>query len=80
MAGMVEAGLTPAEVITAATRNSAAFLKLDRLGTIAPGKSADFIVLDANPLDDINNTRKIATVYLRGKEVNRPALRAKWTE
>ena len=79
MASMVDAGLTPAEVITAATRNSAEFLGLDRLGTIAPGKSADFIVLDANPLDDINNTRKISTVYLRGNEVNRPALRAKWT-
>ena len=79
MASMVEAGLTPAEVITAATRNSAEFLKLDRLGTVAPGKSADFIVLDANPLDDINNTRKIATVYLRGKQVNRPGLRAKWS-
>jgi len=79
MASMVEAGLTPAEVITAATRNSAEFLKLDRLGTVAAGKSADFIVLDANPLDDINNTRRISTVYLRGKEVNRAALRAKWT-
>lgn len=79
MASMVEAGLTPAEVITAATRNSAEFLKLDRLGTVAAGKSADFIVLDANPLDDISNTRRISTVYLRGKEVNRAALRAKWT-
>ena len=79
MASMVEAGLTPAEVITAATRNSAEFLKLDRLGTVAAGKSADFIVLDANPLDDINNTRRISTVYLRGQEVNRAALRAKWT-
>jgi imidazolonepropionase-like amidohydrolase len=79
MASMVEAGLTPAEAITAATRNSAEFLKLDRLGTVAVGKSADFIVLDANPLDDINNTRRISTVYLRGKEVDRAALRAKWT-
>jgi imidazolonepropionase-like amidohydrolase len=79
MASMVEAGLTPAEVITAATRNSAEFLKLDRLGTVATGKSADFIVLDANPLDDINNTRRISTVYLRGKEVNRAALRTKLT-
>ena len=79
MASMVEAGLTPAEAITAATRNSAEFLKLVALGTVAPGKSADFIVLDANPLDDINNTRRISAVYLRGLKVDRDALRAKWT-
>ncbi|MGH9255313.1 MAG: amidohydrolase family protein [Vicinamibacterales bacterium] len=78
MASMVEAGLTPAEAITAATRNSAEFLKLDRLGTVAVGKSADFLVLDANPLDDINNTRRIAAVYLRGQQVDRDALRKKW--
>jgi imidazolonepropionase-like amidohydrolase len=79
MASMVEAGLTPAEAIAAATRNSAGILKLDSMGTVAAGKSADFIVLDANPLDDINNTRRIGRVYLRGAEVDRAALRAKWT-
>jgi hypothetical protein len=41
-------------------------------------EDADFVVLDANPLDDINNTRRIAAVYLRGSEVDRAALRAKW--
>jgi imidazolonepropionase-like amidohydrolase len=78
MASMVEAGLTPAEAIAAATRNTAEILKLDRLGTVAAGKSADFIVLDANPLQDINNTRRIAAVYLRGSRVDRAALREKW--
>ena len=78
MASMVEAGLTPPEAITVATRNSAEILDLRSHGTLAPGKSADFIVLDANPLDDINNTRRINAVYLRGKAVDRAALRAKW--
>ena len=75
---MVAAGLTPAEVIVAATRDAAAVLRLDQLGTVAAGKSADFIVLDANPLDDIANVRRIAKVYLRGQEVDREGLRAKW--
>ncbi len=79
MASMVEAGLSPAEAITAATRNSADILGLDRLGTVAPGKSADFLVLEANPLDDINNTRRIGAVYLRGTAVDRAALRQQWS-
>jgi imidazolonepropionase-like amidohydrolase len=68
------AGLTPAQVIIAATRNGAALLGLDDMGTLATGKSADFVVLDANPLDDITNTR-IAAVYLRGVEVDRAGIR-----
>jgi imidazolonepropionase-like amidohydrolase len=75
MESMVKAGLTPSEVITAATRNSAQFLGLDQLGTVASAKNADFLVLDANPLDDIANTRRISRVYLRGGEVDRAALR-----
>jgi imidazolonepropionase-like amidohydrolase len=67
----VEAGLTPADALAAATRNSAEILGLTRLGTVAAGKSADFIVLDANPLDDITNTRRINAVYLRGTAVER---------
>jgi len=75
---MVAAGFTPMEAIVAATRDSAAVLRLDQLGTLAAGKSADFIVLDANPLDAIANVRKIDKVYLRGQEVDRASLRAKW--
>jgi imidazolonepropionase-like amidohydrolase len=70
MRDMVIAGMTPMQVIVAATRNGAEFLKLDT-GTLAAGKSADFIVLDANPLDDIANTRKISAVVLRGAAVDR---------
>ena len=75
MESMVKAGLTPSEVITAATRNSAQILGLDQLGLVAPGKNADFVVLDANPLDDIANTRRIFQVYLRGGAVDRATLR-----
>ena len=76
----MKSALLPAatDPIASSFRIAAEFLKMDA-GTVASGKSADFIVLDANPLDDINNTRKIATVYLRGKQVNRPGLRAKWS-
>jgi len=71
MADMVATGMSPADVIVSATRNSAAFLKLDDAGTVASGKIGSFIVLDANPLDDITNTRKIRDVYLRGEKVDR---------
>jgi len=79
MADMVASGMTPAQVITAATRNAAEVLHLADTGTVQTGKSGDFIVLDANPLDDITNTRRIASVYLRGSQVDRGALRARWT-
>jgi imidazolonepropionase-like amidohydrolase len=80
MADMVAAGMSPDQVITAATRTSADILKQPNLGMVAAGRSADFIVLDANPLDNILNTRKISRVYIRGKEIDRKALKAEFTK
>ena len=74
---LVAAGMSPAEVIVAATRDSADIAGMNT-GLVAAGRSADFIVLDANPLDNIANTRRIAGVYLRGDAVDRAALKAKW--
>ena len=75
----VRLGMTPAQAIVAATSRPAERLGLDDMGTLAPGKSADFIVLDANPLEDIRNTRTISRVYLRGREVDREGLQRRWT-
>src|SRR5262249_31780330 len=72
---MVSCGLTPAEAITAGTRTSAEILRLHQLGTVSPGKDADFIVLEANPLESITNTRAINAVYLRGAPLDRAAMR-----
>jgi imidazolonepropionase-like amidohydrolase len=79
LSDMVQCGMTPAEALMAATQTAAEVIKSDQLGQLATGKSADFIVLDANPLDAIANTRKINKVYLRGQEVDRAALRAAFT-
>ena len=73
IASYTRCGFTPAEAIVAATSINARILGLDRMGTIANGKEASFVVLDANPLDDILNSRRIARVYLRGLEVDRSA-------
>ena len=70
-------GLTPSEAIVAATRDSAAAGGFNT-GMVAVGKNGDFIVLDANPLENIANSRRINKVYLRGREVDRAGLRAKW--
>jgi imidazolonepropionase-like amidohydrolase len=69
---MVEAGFTPAQVITAASKNSAEFLGASKdLGTIEAGHWGDFIVLGRNPLADIKNTRSIESVYIAGNKVQR---------
>jgi imidazolonepropionase-like amidohydrolase len=66
---MVEAGLTPNQVIQAATKNAAEFLKAKDLGTLAKSKWADLIVLEKNPLDNILNTRAIDSVYIAGNRI-----------
>jgi imidazolonepropionase-like amidohydrolase len=80
LATFVRLGMTPSQAVVAATKLPAEAFGLDDVGTMTPGKSADFIVLDANPLDDIANTRRIRQVYLRGDELDRQALRERWTK
>lgn len=74
---MVAMGMTRAEAIVAATRDGADIAKLNT-GLVAAGRNADFIVLDANPLENISNTRRINKVFLRGQEVPRTEMAAKW--
>ena len=64
------------EAVQAATRNPAKFLgALDRLGTVEKGKLADLVLLDANPLEEISNTRRIAAVVVNGRYLPKEALR-----
>lgn len=79
LAAFVRMGMTPAQAIVAATRRPAQAFGLMNVGSIESGKSADFVVLDANPHDDIANLRRISKVYLRGEEVDRADLRTAWT-
>ena len=72
---MAAAGMSPMNVIVAATSRAADYLGVRDTGTLARGKRADFLVLDANPLEDIRNTRRIAAIYVGGAMVDRAALR-----
>jgi imidazolonepropionase-like amidohydrolase len=76
LAMLVEAGLTPMQALQAATRNAAQALAADSLGTLEPGKVADVVLLAANPLDDIRNTRRVVAVVLGGRVLDRAALDA----
>ena len=78
IAHWVQMGLSPAQAIVAATSRPAEALGLKDVGTLDEGKYADFIALNANPLDDIKNTRQIASVYLHGAKLDRDALLANW--
>ena len=81
IADLVSSGMTPSQAIVAATKTAAEILQIDNVvGTIAARKNADFLILDANPLDDITNTRRISKVYLRGQEVDREAIRRDLTK
>jgi imidazolonepropionase-like amidohydrolase len=77
LARWVQLGLPPAQAIVAATRTPAELMGLSDLGTLAAGKRASFIVLNANPLVNIRNTRTIADVYLDGVKFDREAARRK---
>jgi imidazolonepropionase-like amidohydrolase len=74
----VQFGLTPSQAVVAATSRAAEVMGLTDTGTLAPGKRADFIVLDSNPLDDLRNGRRISSVYLRGVKLDRDGLLEKW--
>jgi imidazolonepropionase-like amidohydrolase len=78
LARWVQLGLSPSDAIVAATMRPAELMGLKDMGTLATGKRADFIVLDANPLENILNTRRIAAVYLDGAKFDRDAMVARW--
>jgi imidazolonepropionase-like amidohydrolase len=66
---MVKAGLTPMQTLVAATSGAARTMRLEQLGAIQPGKAADLLVLNANPLSDIRNTRQIHSVWIAGRRL-----------
>jgi Amidohydrolase family len=75
LALLVKGGLTPLAALQSATINPARFLKRDaELGTVAEGKLADLVLLDANPLDSIGNTTRISAVVMNGRYLSRAEL------
>ena len=82
MWALASGGLEPMEVLRAATRNGAEIIgRHEEIGSLEAGKFADLVILDANPLEDITNTRRIHAVFLRGEQVDRDALSALyWSE
>ena len=75
LALLVKAGLTPMEALQTATRNTTEFAGMSStLGTVEQGKVADLVVLDADPLQDITNTRRINAVVVNGRLYNRRVL------
>jgi imidazolonepropionase-like amidohydrolase len=76
---LAEAGIPPLQVIRDGTQVSADALGLRDRDSLVVGKRADFIVLRANPLDDMKNTRKISAVYVDGRAIDRAAMREHWT-
>jgi imidazolonepropionase-like amidohydrolase len=68
---MAEAGLTPMQIIVSATKNAAEYMGLKDLGTLSPNHRADFIILEANPLEDIRHMKKISAVFINGEKVVR---------
>ena len=75
---LVQAGLPPEAALAAATRNAAAVLGVDSIGILAAGRAADLVVLSADPLRDIRNTRSIEYVMLRGTLYRADSLRVGW--
>jgi hypothetical protein len=74
---LVDAGLSPAEALRSATVEAAKYLDAsESLGSVEPGKLADLVLLEANPLADIRNTRKISAVIIGGKYLSKPRLQA----
>jgi imidazolonepropionase-like amidohydrolase len=81
LALLVRAGLTPLEALRAATSNAASyFAATDSLGSVAVGRVADLVLLDANPLADIANSRRISWVMANGRLYDEPARRALFAE
>jgi imidazolonepropionase-like amidohydrolase len=68
---MVETGMTPAQVLRAATVDAARTMKVEGVGELKPGAWADFVALERNPLEDIRHTRSIAGVWIAGNAVTR---------